>query len=394
MLVVCRIITPRAVAECLAKLGSGMSMCTNDMSHHTCLAVSAKSAPSSARLNTTTQAQTLDACTSTVDDSQERVLHALDQLRTWLAGSMDVKAALHACEQQLDGDSDIIVAVRNTLEAVRNSVSESPGAAHLLRRIDELEQQVHRLSQYAHVPGAYSTTAPAFPGDLDALHGQTFGACKLLGQTVWKALKDKALQAALISRLKRHVASQCLFDNHSFEPLPLKRALLVASLTAELFRHFESATFGVAATCVPGPDRSSRRKEAGAAYRAIIAADIADLLADTRFSTWHAGVVARLQHAWCGDGLEWAVFDVPQLLECAKLTWALHHLVRAFPWPPELVHVATGAALDPKLYSTHYNVDDDGVYAQAHAAHVAIVVFPAFLLDESYQHGDAYCYAD
>jgi hypothetical protein len=114
---------------------------------------------------------------------------------------------------------------------------------------------------------------------------------------------------------------------------------------------------------------------------------------DGNFKEWIDELIARLHANWSFRNDAWTMFfEDAQLIEVGKQLWALHALARAYPWPVELVRLVPGDAYDKSLCSTTFNLNDDDEYNPAGSACVAFVVFPGFLLDETIEPCDAFCF--
>ena len=293
------------------------------------------------------------------------------------APSQATAADVHAAAAALVPASDTLQAtVALALQQHHQSVVDATAVliAPLTASIARLEQELAELkaaqatapaasmqastaSTTSHVSGVYSITAPATPMDLSDHHNALLRALKLAGATFWKAVpRDK--HDAVLTQLAASVAPALDIAAHAFERVSLRRALLLASISAELFRGFEGPTYGMPATHVPTLDRTRRLTTAAAAWRAVMRATPAELLeTSVPFSDWVADVAGRLQRVWTVAGVEAAALArLPQVLACAHLAWGLHALARAFPWQPELVWFGTGAAADLAKSTTHFNL--------------------------------------
>jgi hypothetical protein len=194
------------------------------------------------------------------------------------------------------------------------------------------------------------------------------------------------------------------------------QAIIAASMSIELFQHFESETFDSASTVIPTSvafeARVARRKSMKQRHDRILSTKLSLLeQSEEGFGLWFNALRTRLHRIWLqvaiggtGNHAEWSkLFEAkdadtgPHLLEVCKQVWALHKLKMAYPYEPELIRFAPGESLKGRanLFTSRFNREDceeREVKPPSDAAleeySVYCTLFPGYMLDDVVERCD------
>lgn len=309
-------------------------------------------------------------------------------------------------------------------------------------KTQERRMVTEEVMKIVHTPGIFADNSPAFPDQFSNHCKTVLPAVRLYGNYVFST-KNPAL-ANMVSVFAQHIGLAGLTCHDvDLEPLPFRRAMFMASFGKELFAHFENDSFDEQANTTPlypfiqqdfnrqkiaymerkrgerqakglvledkGEDerlfpawydwymQQQRRLRYIADFKEVVETAARHLFTgNPKFMVWVEGLKTRLARAWMnGDMTSFEkVFIVKgeekieiQFLEACKQVWALHKMVRAFPFQPEMIRFVIGHEVLAQRCTSSFSVkeDENGNALPFKHENMAIVctVFPGFQIDNS-----------
>ncbi len=264
-------------------------------------------------------------------------------------------------------------------------------------KTQERRMVTEEVMKIVHTPGIFADNSPAFPDQFSNHCKTVLPAVRLYGNYVF-GTKNPAL-ANMVSVFAQHIGLPGLVcQDVNLEPLPFRRAMFIASFSKELFAHFENDSFDEQANTTPlypfiqqdfnhqkiaymerkrgerqakglvledkGEDerlfpawydwymQQQRRLRYIADFKEVMETAARHLFTgNPKFMVWVEELKTRLARAWVNSDMASfeKVFIVKgeekieiQFLEACKQVWALHKMVRAFPFQPEMIRFVIG----------------------------------------------------
>lgn len=316
----------------------------------------------------------------------------------------DVKSKYEELKNTIDDElskkNEIIKNNASTIDDLKARLATATQNCATLETLRaEYELRIQKLSEATHFPGVFPHTSPAFPDDFVTHVSNLLGTLKSYSGESWTRI-PKETKNTFVNRFRKNLNIKNTNNiNMLFEqsPVPSRRAVLMGSLSREMFRYFDNDCFSPFGTRIPLTNRPKIREEAGDKWRALMNEFCTKLLdTDVKFKSFYEEMIERLKKLFCSENKkeeEWKTyFESENLIELMRRLFALHSLVRAFPWIPQLMCIENDTQWNSNYCTSFSNADEDGIFdPPPDKTEIICMVFPGFLLDNDYIKCDVYC---